>query len=611
MLMSDLVETLEDRLADFTRDRRVILLSGMALIIGSLSAVVAWVLVWLIATITNLSFFGQFSSTFQSPEHHHLGYYMVLVPIIGGLIIGLMARYGSDKIRGHGIPEALEAILFGRSQMEPRVAILKPLSSAISIGTGGPFGAEGPIIMTGGAVGSIFAQFFQLSAAERKTLLVAGASGGMAAIFASPVAAALLAVELLLFEWRPRSFIPVAIAAVSAAALRVPLLGAGPIFPVTPHAMLNSEGLLFAFLVGIAAGLGSGLLTTLVYAFEDLFNKLPIHWMWWPAIGGLFIGIGGLIEPRVLGVGYDTIHELLVGHIVGAALLGILIGKSLIWSLALGSGTSGGVLAPLLMMGGALGAGLAKFIPIGDTGVWALIGMAGMMGGTMRSPLTAMIFALELTQDLNLLPGLLAGCVAAHGVTVLLLRRSILTEKVARRGYHVMREYGVDPLTMVRVGEVMDKNPPLIPAKMLLSELSDRIARAEPEVSRHEGLLLVDDKQQLAGIITRGDVIRALAENGDNHITVSGAGSHNVIVTYADELLYEAVSKMVHNNIGRLPVVSRREPRRIVGYIGRSNLMAGRLRHFEDEYVRERRYLGRRQAQPAALPQTNQEPSRA
>jgi len=295
MRMSDLVETLEDRLADFTRDTRVILLSGMALIIGSLSAVVAWVLVWLIATITNLSFFGQFSSKFQSPEQHHLGYYMILVPVIGGLIIGVMARYGSDKIRGHGIPEALEAILFGRSQMEPKVAVLKPLSSAISIGTGGPFGAEGPIIMTGGAVGSIFAQFFQLSAAERKTLLVAGASGGMAAIFASPVSATLLAVELLLFEWRPRSFIPVAIAAVSAAALRVPLLGAGPIFPVQPHAMLNSEGLVFAFLVGIAAGLGSGLLTTLVYAFEDLFNKLPIHWMWWPAIGGLFIGIGGLI----------------------------------------------------------------------------------------------------------------------------------------------------------------------------------------------------------------------------------------------------------------------------------------------------------------------------
>jgi len=592
--MSDLVEIVEDRLADFTRDKRVLTLSGMAFIIGAASAVIAWVLVWLIAVITNVSFYGHWSSVFQSPDHHHLGYWMILVPVVGGLIIGLMAFYGSEKIRGHGIPEALEAILFGRSEMEPKVAVLKPLSSAISIGTGGPFGAEGPIIMTGGAVGSIFAQFFQLSAAERKTLLVAGAAGGMAAIFASPVAATLLAVELLLFEWRPRSFIPVAIAALTAAALRVPLLGAGPIFPVPAHAMLNSEGLFFAFLVGIVAGLGSGLLTTLVYAFEDLFNKLPIHWMWWPAIGGVCIGVGGLIEPRVLGVGYDTIYELLRGHIVGPALIGILIGKSVVWSLALGSGTSGGVLAPLLMMGGALGAALAQFIPMGDSGLWALIGMAGMMGGTMRSPLTSMIFALELTQDFNLLPGLLAGCIAAHGVTVLLLRRSILTEKVARRGYHVMREYGVDPLMMVRVGEVMDKNPPVIPASMSLLELSDRIARHDPAVSSHEGMFIVDDKQQLVGIITRGDVVQALAQSNRNGTTVASAGSHNVIFTYADDLLFEAANKMLVNNIGRLPVVSRKDPRRVVGYVGRRNLMAGRLRHFEDEHVRERRFLQRR-----------------
>jgi H+/Cl- antiporter ClcA len=307
----------------------------MALIIGMLSAVVAGVLVWLIAIVTNLAFYQRFSSVFQSSDHHHLGYYVVLVPVIGGLIIGLMARYGSEKIRGHGIPEALEAILFGRSRMEPKVAVLKPLSSALSIGTGGPFGAEGPIIMTGGAVGSIFAQFFHLSSAERKTLLVAGAAGGMAAIFASPVAAAMLSIELLLFEWRPRSFIPVAIAAVSASALRVPLLGAGPIFPVHQHAMLSGEGLVFAFLVGIMAGLGSGLLTTLVYAFEDLFTRLPVHWMWWPAIGGLCVGIGGIIEPRVLGVGYETIYDVLRGEIVGPALLGILIGKSLVWSIAL------------------------------------------------------------------------------------------------------------------------------------------------------------------------------------------------------------------------------------------------------------------------------------
>jgi CBS domain-containing protein len=444
--------------------------------------------------------------------------------------------------------------------------------------------------MTGGAVGSIFAQFFHLSAAERKTLLVAGAAGGMAAIFASPVAAALLAIELLLFEWRPRSFIPVAIAAATASAIRVPLLGSGPIFPVHPHAMLGTEGLVFAFLVGIMAGLGSGLLTTLVYAFEDLFAKLPVHWMWWPAIGGLCVGLGGIIEPRVLGVGYDTIHELLRGEIVGPALLGLLIGKSLVWSIALGSGTSGGVLAPLLMMGGALGAAAATLIPLGDHGLWATIGMAAMMGGTMRSPLTAMIFTLELTQDLNLLPGLLVGCIAAHGVTVLLLRRSILTEKVARRGYHIMREYSVDPLTMVRVGEVMDKNAPTIPATMPVMELSDRIAQRDPQVTRHEGLLIVDENQLLAGIITRGDILRALEQGDKNGTTVIEAGSHDLIVSFPDEVLHEAATKMLRNNIGRLPVVTRRDSHRIVGYLGRSNLMAAHLRQLEEEHVRERRF---------------------
>lgn len=589
--MNDVEERVEDRLADFNRDTRVITLSWMALIIGALSAVIAAALVWLIAVITNLAFFGQFSSVFQSPDHHRLGYFVILVPVIGGVIIGFMARYGSEKIRGHGIPEALEAILFGRSRMEPKVAVLKPLSSAISIGSGGPFGAEGPIIMTGGAIGSLFAQCFHLSSAERKTLLVAGAAGGMAAIFASPVAAALLSIELLLFEWRPRSFIPVAIAATSASALRVPLLGAGPIFPVAPHASLGGEGLFFAFIVGTIAGLGSGLLTTLVYSCEDLFAKLPLHWMWWPAIGGLCVGIGGLVEPKVLGVGYDTIHDLLNGHILGVALLGLLVGKSLVWSIALGSGTSGGVLAPLLMMGGALGAAVAKYIPIGDTGLWALIGMAAMMGGTMRSPLTSMVFALELTQDLNLLPGLLVGCIAAHGVTVLLLRRSILTEKVARRGYHVMREYSVDPLTMVRVGEVMDRDAPIIPASMPLIELSERIARHDPEVSRHEGLLIVDENQQLTGIITRGDVVRALEQNGHGGTTVLDAASRDLIVAFPDDILYDAASKMLRNNIGRLPVVSRRYPPRIVGYLGRSNLMAGHLRRLEEEHVRERRFL--------------------
>ena len=581
-------ERVEDHLADFTRDRRILVLSAMAVVIGVISAGVAHLLVWLIAVITNLAFYQTFSAVDRSPEHNELGYLVIVVPVIGGLIIGLIARFGSEKIRGHGIPEALEAILFGRSRMSPKVAVLKPLSSAISIGTGGPFGAEGPIIMTGGAVGSLFAQFFHLSSAERKTLLVAGAAAGMAAIFASPVAAVLLAVELLLFEWRPRSFIPVAIAAAVAGIVRVPLLGAGPIFPVNQHAALGAEGLTIALLVGIVAGLASGLLTALVYLCEDLFQKLPIHWMWWPAIGGLFVGIGGVIEPKVLGVGYDTIRELLSGQLLGAAVLGLLFGKALVWSIALGSGTSGGVLAPLLIMGGSLGALEAAWLPVGDASLWAIISMAAMMGGTMRSPLTAMVFTLELTHDLNLLPGLLVGCIAAHALTVLMLRRSILTEKVARRGYHVAREYSVDPLAVTRVSEVMDCTPPLIPATMKLTELSDRIALHDPQVTRRQALFLQDEEGQLVGIVTRGDLLRAIENGLDEQATVLDAATRDLLVTFPDEVVHDAVAKMLQNNLGRLPVVSRQNPTRAIGYLGRSSIMAARLRFLEEEHVRER-----------------------
>ncbi|HXG95024.1 MAG TPA: chloride channel protein [Blastocatellia bacterium] len=591
--MPDKVQEIGDQLADFTRDVRVVLLSLMALVIGAASAVVAYALVWLIGVITNLVFYQRYSAELASPSGHHLGYWVVLAPAIGGLVIGLMARFGSEKIRGHGIPEALEAILVGRSRMEPKVAALKPLSSAISIGTGGPFGAEGPIIMTGGAFGSLFAQLFHLSSAERKTLLVAGAAGGMSAIFASPVAAVLLAVELLLFEWRPRSFIPVALASAVAAALRVPLMGIGPIFPVTPHSELNGEGLVFAFIVGIVAGLASGLLTALVYGFEDAFQKLPIHWMWWPTIGGLFVGIGGLIDPRVLGVGYDIIHSLLNGKLIGAAVIGLIIGKAIVWAIALGSGTSGGVLAPLLIMGGALGALESQWIPVGDAGLWATLGMAAMMGGTMRSPLTAIVFTLELTHDLNLLTGLLVSCIAAHALTVLLLRRSILTEKVARRGYHITREYAIDPLVLTRVGEVMDTNVPTISATMKVSELSDRIAHGDPQLTPRQATPILDEQGRLAGIITRGDVVRALEQDPEGNMTVLEAGSGNLIVTYPDELLHDAVAKMLRNNIGRLPVVSRGDERRLLGYLGRSRVMAARLRRLDEEQLRERGLITR------------------
>jgi CIC family chloride channel protein len=587
--MTDTAER-EDRLADFTRDKRILLLSSMAVVIGAISAVLAKALVWLIAVFTNLTFYQRFSSDFISPTNHHLGPLVIFAPVVGGLIIGLMARFGSEKIRGHGIPEALEAILFGRSRMDVKVALLKPLSSAISIGSGGPFGAEGPIIMTGGAIGSLFAQLFHLSAAERKTLLVAGAAGGMSAIFNAPVAAVLLAVELLLFEWRPRSFIPVAIASAVAAVVRVPFLGAGAIFPVIPHDPLGAEGLLIALAVGIAAGLASGALTALVYFCEDVFGKLPIHWMWWPAIGGLFVGIGGWLDPRVLGVGYDTIHALLKGEMVGAMVIGLLVGKAVVWSISLGSGTSGGVLAPLLIIGGALGAMEARFITLGDPGMWAMISMAAMMGGTMRSPLTSMIFTLELTHDLNLLPALLVACIAAHALTVLWLRRSILTEKVARRGFHVTREYSVDPLAVLRVGEVMDRDPPTVPAQMKVSELSDLIANGNPELSHRQGTLIVDEEGNLAGIITRGDLVRAL-EKAPNTSTVLEAGSRHLIVTFPDEILHDAVTSMVHHDIGRLPVVRRDNPRQVLGYLGRASIMTARLRRHEEEHHREAGWL--------------------
>jgi len=589
--MNNAGERVEDRLADFTRDKRLLILALMAIVIGALSAVVAQLLIWLIAGITNLTFFQSLSTTFRSPAGNHLGPWVILAPVVGGLIIGLIARYGSEKIRGHGIPEALEAILFGRSKMEAKIAVLKPLSSAISIGTGGPFGAEGPIIMTGGAVGSLFAQLFHLSSAERKSLLVAGAAGGMAAIFATPVAAVLLAVELLLFEWRPRSFVPVAVASAVAYLTRLFLLGHGPIFPIVPHQELGGMVLGASVIAGLVAGLASGLLTSLVYGCEDLFQKIPIHWMWWPAIGGIFVGLGGWLDPRVLGVGYETIHSILRGELIGPMLIGLLIGKAVVWSISLGSGTSGGVLAPLLMMGGALGAIEAHWLPTGDISLWATISMAAMMAGTMRSPLTAMIFTLELTHDLNLLPALLIASITAHALTVLMLRRSILTEKVARRGYHVTREYSVDPLAVLRVSEVMDPDPPTIPVTMKVTELSDRLAQRDPVLSRRQGTFIVDESNRLIGIITRGDVVRGLERERSSLLTVIEAGSQNLIVCYPDEILHDAVAKMVRNDIGRLPVVDRSDPHHVLGYLGRANVMTARLRRLEEEHDRQPGWL--------------------
>ncbi len=578
--------TIDQRLADFTQDKRILLLSIMAIFIGILGALVAKVLMWLIAVISNYVFFQEYSTQIISPVLNHLGPWIILIPALGGLVIGFMARYGSDKIRGHGIPEALEAILFGKSLMNPKVAILKPISSAISIGTGGPFGAEGPIIMTGGALGSLVSQLFKLSSAERKTLLVAGAAAGMAAIFATPIAAVLLAVELLLFEWKPRSFIPVAIASGVAAICRVPLLGAGPIFATAPYPVLIGPQYVAVFLVGIVAGLAATLITFLVYRVEDLFEKLHMHWMWWPMIGGLLVGIIGYFDPRVLGVGYDIIHHLLEGSIPASQLLSLTLGKTFAWSIALGSGTSGGVLAPLLMIGGGLGGMLATVIPFGSVGLWSALSMAAVMGGAMGAPLTAILFTFEVTHEPTLLLPLLVACVASYFFSVFVLRRSILTEKIARRGYHIMREYGVDPLSMIRVKDVMDTETVGIPESMTIQELADRIVKMDPLITRHKGIPILDEVGHIKGIITHSDVVCSLEQEREGHMTVLEAGTKKVFTVHPDELLSEALYTMVRNDIGRLLVVSPEDPSKLVGYLGRAAIITARSRQVEEEFTR-------------------------
>jgi CIC family chloride channel protein len=575
-------------LADFTATPRLLIISAFAIAIGAVSSYVALALLTLIGFFTNIFFFQRLSTVMVTPESHTLGAWVILVPVAGALVIGLMARYGSERIRGHGIPEAIEAILINGSRVDPKVALLKPLSSAISIGSGGPFGAEGPIILTGGAVGSLIAQFFHLTSAERKTLLVAGAAAGMSATFAAPLAAVLLAVELLLFEWKPRSLIPVALASTTAAAMRRYIIGMGPLFPVPPHpAFIGPIGLLGCAVAGILAGVLSALLTQMVYAAEDAFQRLPIDWMWWPAIGGVAIGIGGWVFPQALGVGYDVIANLLRGDVGGRVIVGVLIVKSLIWSISLGSGTSGGVLAPLLMMGGALGGVEAWFLPAEGLGFWPLVSMGAILGGTMRSPLTGVVFALELTHDINMVLPLLVAVTLAHGLTVLMLKRSILTEKIARRGYHLSREYSVDALEILFVREVMRTSVVALPADAHFDTM--RRSLHEDSSRRRQRLYpVIGDRQELIGVVTRGD-LQSLADATGEHrgSPLSAILKTQPVVAYPDESLRMIVYRMAETGLTRFPVVDR-EQRRLVGMIALTDLLKARALNLDAEQRRER-----------------------
>jgi H+/Cl- antiporter ClcA len=572
------------KLGDFTTTVRVLPIAGLAMVIGIIGACVALALLKLIGFFTNLFYYQRLGSNLVSPAANHLGWWAVLVPVAGGLIIGLMARYGSERIRGHGIPEAIESILISGSKVPPKLAILKPLSAALSIGTGGPFGAEGPIIMTGGAFGSMIAQSFHLTSSERKTLLVAGAAAGMSATFAAPLSAILLAVELLLFEWKPRSLIPVALASATAGAARRYLIGLGPLFPTPAHSVfIGPGGLMGCVVCGLLAGALSALLTGAVYAAEDAFAKLPIHWMWWPAIGGLVIGLGGMIFPQALGVGYDTIGTLLQGNGAIGLLLGVLLVKSTIWAVSLGSGTSGGVLAPLLMMGGALGGLEALFLPTAGPGFWPLVSMGAILAGTMRSPFTGIVFAVELTHDVNMILPLLVAAIIAHTFTVLVLKRSILTEKVARRGFHLSREYSTDPLEVLFVREVMRTCVLAFEGSGTLDDAQRMLKNGYPSRGQHL-YPVIDTDRRLCGVITRKD----LAKFTGDRTLISDVARRDPVVAVTEESLRTVVYRMAETGFTRMPVVDSREDRRIVGMISLDDLLHARARNLSEERSRER-----------------------
>jgi H+/Cl- antiporter ClcA len=570
-------------------DRRTVYICALSVVIAAAAGVVAQALTRLIGLVTNLSFYGKLSAEFVSPAGNGLGGLVIIVPIAGAIVVGLMARYGSAAIRGHGIPEAMEQVLLNKSRIPARVTLLKPMSAAISIGTGGPFGAEGPIIATGGALGSLLGQLLHTTAVERKTLLAAGAAAGMTATFGSPVSAVLLAVELLLFELRPRSLIPVALAAAAATAVRIAFVGIPPAFQMPNIAQPGEAALAMYVLLGAIVGVAAVAVTKIVYAVEDAFDHLPIHWMWWPAIGAVAVGVCGYFAPHTLGVGYDNIDHILSGEVVGEALFFLGALKFISWSISLGSGTSGGTLAPLFTIGGALGALLGEVVArsfphLGvDPRIAALVGMAAMFAGASRALLASVVFAFETTrQPIGLLP-LLGGCTASFLLSTLMMRNTIMTEKIVRRGVRVPGEYAADFLDQVTAGLCASKSVVTLNADDFLEAVRTWISGHGPGTS-HQGFPVVDAEGNLVGVVTRRDL---LDPERPGVARVRDLIRRPVAVAFEDSSLREAADHMVQEEVGRLPVVSRADPRKPIGMLTRSDLLAAHRRRLEEIHVAE------------------------
>jgi len=572
---------------------RIGFISLLAAGIGIVAGLVAYVLYDLIGLFTNLAYYHEWSFHFRSPEHTQLGHWVILIPVIGGLIVGFMARYGSEKIKGHGIPEAMEAVLMSRSRIEAKVAILKPLSAAIAIGTGGPFGAEGPIIQTGGAIGSLIGQVISTTAAERKVLLACGAGAGMAATFNTPIAGVILAIELLLFEFRSRSFIPLVIASTLATSVRAILLGQRSMFTMGNVNFDALRGLPYYVLLGVLCGGAAIGFTKVLYWVEDQFERLPFDDLWHPAVGALGLGIIGFFVPRVLGVGYDTISDILNNNLALKLLILIAVFKALALVISLGSGTSGGLLAPMFMSSAALGGTFAivvnHIIPGANLspGAFALVAMAAVFGAASRATFTFIVFAFEITRDYNAILPLMLGCVIADMIALKYLPSSIMTLKLTRRGLMVPEYFEAGVLNIVRVGEVMRKDIRPIAPEMTVGELAERMSRRESGFNMTEGLPIVGADGRLAGIVTQGDLLRALEKDPKGRGSVLDAGTKKPVLAYPDELAVDALHRILQSDVGRLPVVSREDPLRLVGYLNRASLLSAWTRQIDEEGLRE------------------------
>jgi H+/Cl- antiporter ClcA len=559
-----------------TPPRRLFLLTAIAAVLGLAGGCAAWVLIQLIELLTNVFLFHELSFGGRSLADYEPGWSLYLVAVGGALLISLLAKW-APLIRGHGIPEAMEAVLTRQSRIAPRTAIAKPLSAAIAIGTGAPFGAEGPIIVTGGSIGSLLGQVIPVSPSERKILLAAGAAAGMSATFGAPLAAVVLAIELLLFEFSIRALVPLVVATAVAGGMHQALFGDGPLFHIPAHDFAGLDVLPAFVLLGVSCGLLAILVSRGLFFVEDLYRRLPVGPFWHPAIGAVGFATVGLFVPRALGVGYDAIGDVLNERLAVGTVAALAVGKLIAWWLALGSGTSGGTLAPILLIsasfGTVVGSGLNDVLPGPEIalGAFAVVAMAATFGAATQATFTAIVFVFELTRDYDVILPLMLATVLADLVYSAVNSDSLMTEKLRRRGLNIGRHYGVDPFTNVRVGEIMTRQVERLPHTATTGDARRRF------LAGGHGAYPVCDGDELVAIVTRGDILRD--DCPDDQPLVDHA-ARQVVTVRPDETAQTALRLMVDEQIEHVPVV---DDHRLVGICTRTDLLKVRRRQLELE----------------------------